>query len=343
MNETSPENYLQFLPVQSVDIEDLMAFYKGNLRTWKQHKHYWSWRQEKNPYLHGALAVMARFSGKIVGSVAINPVTITAAGRRMNASWQQDSLVLSSVRGRGVGRRLIEEAGRNFELILAKGTSESMYALRKSAGFQDVANANYLVRIEEPRTLKGRIQEGIAEYLIALWRLVAPRPRIVSDIEVQRVDAFDSSFDALAESLARENILRIFKDRQYLDWRYIQCPGKKYVIYRAGGKEARGAIVINMTGEREGWILDLISLSSDIQCIDALLARAVDHFKANQVARIWVFSTLTSVRKRLYRFGFSPTPKNPRFTYAWNNTDKTNGVPLWDMWHGDGDIELYMK
>lgn len=327
----------------STDIDHILKFYEKNLGSWKQFIKFWDWRQNQNPYQREPKAVTAKEGGKIVGCMSVNAVLLAVGDRRISASWQQDSLVLRSMQGKGIGRKLIREANKNFEMNLAKGTSKSMYALRKSSGYQDVPNTNCLVRIEKPRPLKGRTQEGIAEHLIAQWRLFMPRLRINKDIYVHEINSFDASFDNLAVLLAKEKIRRIFKDRKYLAWRYFQCPGKSYTIFRAGGKEARGAIVINTTGDGEGWIVDLISLSSDRQCIDALLAKAVNHFKTNRIARIWVFATLGSTRKRLYRFGFLPTPNNPRFTYAWNgDSSGALGVKLWDFWHGDGDIELYM-
>jgi hypothetical protein len=247
------------------------------------------------------------------------------------------------MRGKGIGRQLINKASQGFELVLAKGTSASMYTLRKSADFKDVPNVNYLIRVEKPRPLEGRIWEGMAEHLIARWHLLMPRPQIDKNIEIHEIDAFDPSFDTLATSLSQEKILHIFKDQKYLNWRYFQCPGKHYKIFRAGGKEARGAIVISISGDKEGWIVDLVCSSTDRNCIDALLTRAIDHFKDSRVARIWVFSTLPAVRKRLYRFGFLKTIKSPRFTYAWSDTASQNPcISQWDFWHGDGDIELYM-
>jgi len=334
---------IRIFPLRLAEVDPVLKFYESNLGTWKQFITFWDWRQNGNPCQREPKAVVARNAGEIVGCMSLNPVLIITGKRGLVASWQQDSLVLGSMRGKGLGKRLIHEANQACDLALAKGTSRSMYALRKAVGFHDVPNSNYLVRIEEPRPLKEKARKGVAEQVIALWSHLIHRPPIRSDIEVKRIDVFDSSFDKLATLLAEEDILRIFKDRKYLDWRYFQCPERNYIIFRAGGEKARGAIVINMTGDREGWIIDLISLSSDKQCIDALIAKAVDHFKTNHIARIWVFATLPSIRRRLYRFGFLPTPKTPRFTYSWNKAvPRVLNDISWDFWHGDGDMELYM-
>ena len=329
--------------VNSTDTDHILKFYEENLGTWKQFIRFWDWRQNENPYRREPKGVAAREDGRIVGCMSVNPVLLVANNRQINAAWQQDSLILKSMRGRGLGRKLIHEANKGFELALAKGTSESMYALRKSDGYHDAPHAYYLIRVEKPRPLEERSWEGIAEYVVARWQFLMPLPRIDNDIEIREIDSFDFSFDDLAASLAKENVLRIIKNQGYLNWRYIQCPGKRYKIFRAGKEKARGAIVTNTSGGNEGWIVDLVSSSTDGNCIDALLAKALQYFRDNQVARIWVFATLPSVRRRLLRFGFLPTKRTPRFTYfEAGDIDVIPNIHLWDFWHGDGDIELYM-
>jgi len=328
--------------VNSTDTDHILKFYEKNLDTWKQFIRFWDWRQNLNPYHREPSGVAVREDGRIVGCMSVNPVLLIANNRQICASWQQDSLILKSMRGKGLGRNLIHEANKGFEIALAKGTSESMYALRKSDGYQDAPHAYYLIRVEKPRPLKERSWEGVAEYSAALWRLLMPRPRIDKDIEIREIDSFDPTFDDLAASLAKENVLRILKNRDYLNWRYIHCPGKKYKIFRAGEEKARGAIVTNIINGKEGWIVDLICESIDVRCIDALMVKAIKHFQRNRVARIWVFATLPFVRKRLLRFGFLPTKRTPRFTYfKVSGKDVLPDIHLWDFWHGDGDIELY--
>ncbi len=329
--------------VNSTDTDQILTFYEANLGTWKQLERFWGWRQNENPYRRELKGVAAREDGRIVGCMSVNSVLLVANNRRINAAWQQDSLILKSMRGRGLGRKLIHEANKGFELALAKGTSESMYALRKSDGYHDAPHAYYLIRVEKPRPLTERSWERVTEYAVVLWRLLMLRPRIDKDIEIREIDSFDPSFDELAISLAKENVLRILKNQTYLNWRYIQCPGKRYKVFRAGEEEARGAIVTNIIGGNEGWIVDLVGESIDVRCIDALIAKAIDHFQRNRVARIWVFATLPSVRRRLLRFGFLPTQRTPRFTYfEAGGIDLIPNIHLWDFWHGDGDIELYM-
>jgi len=329
--------------VNSTDTDQVLKFYEENLGTWKQFIRFWDWRQNQNPCRREPKGVAAREDGQIVGCMSVNPVLLAVNNRRINASWQQDSLVLKSMRGEGLGRKLIHEANKGFELALAKGTSESMYALRKSNGYRDAPHPNYLVRVERPRPLKGRSWKGVAEYVIARWRLLLPRPWIDKDIEISEIDTFDPSFNELAASLAEEKVLRIFKDQQYLTWRYIRCPGKHYKIFRAGGKNVRGAVVIGITGDNEGWIVDLVSTSTDKNCVDALLTRALRHFRDQKIARIWTFATLPLMRQRLFHFGFLPTGRTPRFTYHWvSGSPLTENINLWDFWHGDGDLDLYM-
>jgi len=329
---------------QSSDIHEILKFYEVNFDNWNEVRRFWSWQQLENPSFQGPMHVLAKKKDVIVGCIAINPVRLSFKNSVINAAWQQDSLVDKPLRGQGLGRKLIHEAGKDCDIALAKGTGAAMYGLRKSYGYQDVKNANYLIWIKEPRSLKSRGWKSIAEVFFSLWQKAVPLPHLDDPIRVSEISAFDKSFDDLADLLSRQRILRIYKCRRYLNWRYFQCPEKRYTVFRAGNKDARGAIVtcISHRDKEEGWIVDLICSDDDEKCAFALLDKAIRTLRLSGIKRIWVFATLPTARRWLYRFGFLPTNNSPNFTHCLQNSELTQAGPLaWDFWHGDGDTELY--
>ena len=345
-NVLSRRSQIEIRLLDTVDKKRQLKFLSSNLTRWEQFRSIWDWRQKGLPHSGGETAVIAMQQKDIVGCVGIVPTDVTLNGTRIKASWQQDSLVAPSMRGRGLGKRLVNEGTKGWDLVMAKGTNKPMYGLRKSLGFLDVPNSDYLVKVCKPRPKAENLKKRLAEYVLSLWNKVLPMPKGDSTLKIQEIEMFDPSFDVLSDKLHKDHVVRTFKGHDYLNWRYFQCPRKEYKVFRAGGNQADGAIVLNITGSEsdEGWIVDLICPSSDYQCAYSLLNAAVNYFEAQGVSRCWVFATLPAARKWLYRFGYLPTKRTPRFTYRVQQkylNEKSIDSAKWDFWHGDGDLELY--
>lgn len=325
---------------------EIIDFYSKHLATWERLQQLWKWREKGPPENGSVIAVVAIDNKVIVGSLGVVHAIVTLSGARFRVSWQQDSLVAPSLRGRGLGKRLAEEASENCDMAIGKGATAKMYGLRKSMGFEDVSFSNYLVQVLRPRFSLEKLIESFGELSLFLWKAVMPLPRADPAISVTEITTFDSTFDTLAEELATQDVLRVYKDSNYLNWRYFNCPGRDYKVFRAGGEQTRAAIVIKIAGSKmdEGWIVDLICPNSDRNVANALLAEATDFFLERSVRRVWTFATLPVVRKWFYRFGFLPTTYNPKFYYRVHDDGLRaliNASKKWDFWHGDGDLELY--
>ena len=198
---------------------ELLAFMKANLDTYGGFENLWNWRQDRQEISGGETAAIAKQNGKIVGCVFIVPAALTLNGKRIKGSWQQDSLVLRAMRGKGLGKKLVQEGTKGWNLVMAKGTSEAMYRLRKSMGFSDAPNSDYLVRVEKPRINKREVKKSAVEIGLFFWKMVFPSQNVGKKIEVKPVESFDKSFDGLAERVSEKAGLRVYKGQQYLNWR----------------------------------------------------------------------------------------------------------------------------
>ncbi len=340
---------IEIRPFRPQDEAAFLDFYAHHQATWESFRRYWEWRRAGVPHSGGEEATIALDGGKVVGAVGIVEAPLTFQGARVRASWQQDSLVSSAMRGRGVGKKLVHAAWQGWDLSIAKGTSGAMYGLRKSVGYVDVPNSDYLVRVLRVRKEGQPIRKTLQESLLLAWKSLLPMPKPDPTIPLVEIDEFDESFTQLAEALSQEPVFRLYKSREYLNWRYTRCPDRRYQILRAGGDQARGAVVVRSAGDRldEGWIVDLVGCSSDKHAAYALIRKAVEHLTQQDVSRIFVFATHRTVRAWLRRFGFLPTGRSPKFTYRIVR-DPLPPLPPefssapWDFYHGDGDVELYM-
>jgi GNAT superfamily N-acetyltransferase len=338
---------IEIEPLSSGNQEQLLAFYAAHMDDWDRFQQLWEWRRERESNCGAEKAVLARAGSAIVGSVGVVPLTVTLAGSKFTAAWQQDSLVSPAARGKGVGKRLVEKGMEGCEITLAKGTSDAMYRLRKKIGFRDVPRSDYLLQAMRPRLDASGLNRSAVQLLFWLWGKALPRPASPQNIQIYPIEGFDPGFDFLAEAICAENVLRPYKDHRYLNWRYFRCPGKDYTVLRAGDTQARGAVVLSMSNSDRGsgWVVDLICRSDDTACALALIGKAMAHFRSKHATTVWVFATHPRARRWFQRFGFLPTGQSPRFTYLVSGAGSSRpGVSerLWNFWHGDGDNELYM-
>jgi hypothetical protein len=338
---------IEIEPLSPGDDDRLLSFYAANLENYDRFHRQWKWRQGRDVYYGEEKAVLATMNNEIIGSVGIVPAVVTLNGSRYSAAWQQDSLVSSAARGKGVGKRLVQKGMEGWGITMAKGTSDAMYRLRKSIGFQDVSQSDYLLHVMHPGHQSLTSTRPLVEMLLWLWAKFIPWPTISEDILIRQIEEFDSSFDLLARKISEENAFRLYKDRRYLNWRYFECPGKDYAVLRAGAEQARGAAVLSMSGSNResGWIVDLLCKTDDTACVCALIRKSMAYFRSVKAAKVWVFATHPTVRRCFQRFGFLPTGRSPRFTYFVSGAESSLSVAAqthWNFWHGDGDIELYM-
>jgi len=62
------------------------------------------------------------------------PASVTLKGSMLRASWQEDSLVLKTMRGKGVGEKLVIDGAKGWDIVLAKGTSKAIFKAVKFCG-----------------------------------------------------------------------------------------------------------------------------------------------------------------------------------------------------------------
>jgi len=340
-------NSIEVKILEPLEEPELLDFMLTHLPEGERFQTFWQWRKKGPLPTASESAAIARLNGRIEGCVGIVPVYLASGGQKIHAQWQQDSLVAEPLRGRGIGKKLVQTGWQNFELSMAKGTSDAMYRLRISAGYRDVPNSDYLVRLLKARPLTAGLKTVFFEKVLSIVVGLFPRPAIDPGIVVRTIERFDESYGRLAESVSAMDILGPVKDRDYLNWRYFDCPGKNYQVFQAEGDGVLGAIVLNITGsdKEEGWVVDLVADPGGKAVAYALISRAMDYFKMQGVKRIYTFATLSVARKWFLRFGFLPTGRSPRFTCRFASEEMKALSPErceWNFWHGDGDVELYM-
>jgi hypothetical protein len=102
-------------------------------------------------------------------------------------------------------------------------------------------------------------------------------PKQDSGIEIRSIDVFDDEFNQLWANIEGRRKLTLVKDAAFLNWRYVDCPGREYsriAAYRHN--RLHGYAVFRATpSRRDGFLLELQAMDDDPQTMTTLLAHSV--------------------------------------------------------------------
>jgi hypothetical protein len=335
---------LRFADVGAGERPHLFEFYAATLPAADRIRVLYEWRLRDPEASGGIRTIVARTGSGIVAATSVVPLQLGLAGSRVQAAWQQDTVVAATQRGGGIGRKLVDLSAEGFPLVTSKGTLSAMYALKKRMGFQDVPNSNYLLRVLSPIAVSGSLRRRLALPILYAISKLRRADHGVSSLRTRIVSGFDRGFDALCEAIVTGHEVTPVKDRRYLNWRYTECPGRKYLIVRAddAGGRLRGAAVIrpNTAPYLDAWLVDMIVRVDDEEAQHGLLSTCFDELRGRKAACVRAFATSPSIRRTLTARGFRELADTPRFTYRFGTTLPDVEAASWNFWHGDGDTEL---
>jgi GNAT superfamily N-acetyltransferase len=321
-------------------------FYRRSLPAGDRVWSYCLWRQNGAP-ASGGIETYAVFDGeRIVGATNCVPVSLGCRGHRIQAAWQQDTVVDPAMRGKGVGRALVEASSEAYEMVISKGTLPAMYALKRGLGFQDAKNVEYLIRVLDPSPPAASLRRRILFPLLHTTARMRDRHADPDGLHVQPVTRFDAAFDAFAARKVEQNELSPLKSSAYLNWRYLNCPTRTYQCFRVDeGDQLRGAVVLRVNDDPGGdaWLVDIIVQPGDIASSRVLLHHVIAELSRTGAACVRTFATSTGVRRALFQCGFFSTQDSPRFTFRLRQSSSRFAELAshsWHFCHGDGDTEL---
>lgn len=332
--------------LKSGEEEELLSFYKQFHDRGEKLTAFYFWRREEKTVVGNGIDYVVRFRGRIVGAMGLNPVIHTYKGEKVVAHWHRDTLVSPEMRGKGLVKKLLKAASQEFEMVLAKGSNEIMYKVRKEFGWKDAPNCDNMALVLQCWPKGKDWKTKVSHFFLFIWGSIFSRVYSKKPISCHEIQRFNEDFDVISEKMLNSNEFGIYKTSSYLNWRYFNCPGKRYVVLGAGEKRVEGAVVIRLPRERfdEAWIIDLLCESKEKEIIRELVTGALEKIKESGAGKILVFATSSEVRKILARFGFVSIRRSPRFTFIIKPSHKLATVVgnlEWGFWHGDSDNELY--
>jgi hypothetical protein len=104
---------------------------------------------------------------------------------------------------------------------------------------------------------------------------------------IREVSLFDQRFDSLWDEASRDHNILAIRDKAYLNWRYVEEPGKDHAIFVAeSGEKLLGFVVLTCTerfGFRIGLVMDILTIPQGSRIATSLLCAGVNYFELSRV------------------------------------------------------------
>ncbi|HTR96984.1 MAG TPA: GNAT family N-acetyltransferase, partial [Candidatus Acidoferrales bacterium] len=270
-------------PYRPGDEHGILAMFNEEFGRQRSLAH-WTWKFGRNPY-GGPFITLARrrSDDAIVGNHVLMPVKLNVLGRPVLAGHSLDLVVRRPYWGQGIfesaGRDCIErfrQAGG--AAVFAFPNASSYPGFVRSLGWERIA---YPVLRRRPLDLGRALEQrgvprlaarlaGAPSRFAARWRLARER-RTGGRLRLSTGSEVPEGYDALWDACRSQEVVSLWKDREYLDWRYVANPDTTFLFHAV----ADGSVMLGLavTAERDGvcWLCELIVRERDAEVGRALL------------------------------------------------------------------------
>jgi len=291
----------------------------------------WQWLYIDNPFISeadGKLPIwLAIKDNAIVGQTCGIPAEIKIGDRMYRLGWAVDLIVSPEFRGEGIGRKLMEEYYRYFQVGIAISMANSTRRIWQKLGNVPLKPMHiylYPVKINKAlvryvfgdrlRFLQGLFAKAMNEALL-IKRTFNFKLRRYPNESIVEVSKFDEDFDALYDRTHGDYEALVQRDSKYLTWRFSSNRQFEYRTFVLKDQEVvKGYIVVRKPHYREvniGHIVDFYAAKKDIDTIDDLIFFAIRFF-GKSVDAIKCFSSVEKIEEIIKRYGFLKIEKmNP--------------------------------
>lgn len=263
------------------------------------------------------LGYVAEIDAKIVAAYIKIP-HLLKIGDKIIVAYCGGPIVAEGCRGNWVYPRLalkVFSEVKRYEGVVYGFPNRVITFLVKKVLMKPIKEIPEYVKIFTPgflinRKFKNRL---ISKLFVPLARLKLSfqPPRRVDDfggLEIKKIDIFDERINDLWGKVSPGYPIILVRNKEYLNWRYVEEPHKKNTIFIAEKDgEILGYIILNIMQRNEGSsycaILDLLTIKDD-SVILQLLSFTIN-FLLNEKADVVTFLTSDSFQVRaLNKLGF---------------------------------------
>ncbi len=297
---------------------DIINFWKRNFPTWPEKK--FTWFYKNNPYGRAACWIIKESKADVVaGSTAIFPRKVFVKGECLLGGITGDFGVDTKYRILGPALQLqkagISECNENQFDFLYGYPNEKSEPVQRRAGFKVIGSTYRMVKIlRSNHYLKRHINLPIVAKLVSIAADLILKVLSKESYYKKRggfrfevLSIFDKRFDDLWQKASSHYSIIGERSSKFLNWRFTQCPYKKYSIFamiKKGSNEIIGYIVYYVVRHNVN-IADLLVADMN-KYIDTLLSEFLLFQRANSVDTISIISfTNGGLMDKLKEYGFS--------------------------------------
>ena len=260
---------------------------------------WWNWKYMDNPAGVSGIWV-ADHDGKIVGSRSTILVKMKISGEPVMGSQNTDLLTHPDYRRQGIFSALEK---KSFSQLKADGICitysfpgpMSYPGYMKSGSFFDTHALKTMIRpFNLENILKRRIEN---KFLLKIYTVMgylfintfyrAKKTPEVDDLTITKISSFDDRINDFWKKTSNDYEIIVVRDKEYLNWRYVNIPDVVYTIYLAEeGEEICGYMVLKCVKEESlasGYIIDIIAPLDRPEIIHSLLSKAIKYFEEERV------------------------------------------------------------
>lgn len=283
---------------------------------------YWSWLFKNNP-LGTKYVWVAENGGRLIGHYSVIPSAIKIDGKKSVVVRTTLTAIHADYQGLGVFPRLIKQAQEE----LARGGVSFNYVIPNKRASPIYKNKLNWVQIPLQRTL---VKQFISRGILRNCRFPSfefkwpdrfdgkkDQNSETSSFNIYKLYRFNENYQHFCDEACKNYKIITIRDENYLSWRYLDSPGQEYVIY-AAEKDAcfLGYIVLKsrkisnmgLKGLKEGIIVDLLALPDQERAVEALIAKAMEHFEDENVTIVSTFVQYKHYYDIFRKNGFIPLP-----------------------------------
>ncbi len=249
----------------------------------------WRWNNEQNPY-YGYLGVICELDGELIGSYCAIGVKLNLLGLPILACQPTNSIIADEHRGRGIFTMMTDKMSalyQDFKVQVMFGFPNHV-ALPINLGrlgmynLGIIKNYTYKLRLEKHLPLPARasfslyanLRLTLKESLSKLWAW---------GTTFSIVDKIPDDYDGLWNNLRKQEVVALWKDLEYLRWRYEQNLQFKssYFEFRVNGKLVGLAVTAMHDGA--GTICELLCKDKSVGLAKFMIYKICRYYMDNGV------------------------------------------------------------
>jgi predicted N-acetyltransferase YhbS len=257
----------------------------------------WRWRYMEGPCRKLLTILAVDHSERIVAHYALHPLWLTYRGKRVLGAQSLDTMVDPEFQGRGL---FVETARRCYQLAKENGVKllygfpneNSHHGLEKSLTWLEARDLRFLYFFLDARRYlrEAGDRSGWAGHMgavpLALWSKYSIWTNARGSGRgktVLHLGAFEASFDRLWDACRCQFSVGVWKDSEYLNWRYRRLRGGENTVWTLGeGDQIDGFILLSRTREKGAWIgsiLEILAREPVTANLQALIRAALSHLR----------------------------------------------------------------